>query len=1230
MKKTIILTTAGLFMSLFSLRAQETCAEDSVAYVNSKNTGVTGGYMLTIGGEEKASQAYHYSGPGRVGGARVYGTVPSGLGVSLKVSIYNIDANDRPTGSALASSPCKSFYPWNGTAFDFSFSPAVTVDANFAIVVELVNSSEFGHHFELQYTGNGEGLGEDLASLAGTSTGSNWASAMADFGKDGDFYLYPRMINFNTPNFTIPAVCVNTGSSINFTNTTEITTDRMFNLISSTGYSGEDSLYTWDFGDGSAVSHAKNPSHIYSTPGAYTVTLTSVLAGWNSNCSRIFSKVISVGLAATASSILPVTCFGGENGSIVAGGTGGSNPYMFSLDGESYQNENSFLGLAAGNYILRTKDLLGCIKTTSFAVTQPAPIQFTTATSTNASCGSSDGGILVATSGGVGAILYQLNGGAFQTSGAFINLPFGGYLITAKDANECTSANVVLVNDIGGPTFSVVNSTDVSCHGGHDGSINLSSLGGTGTIQYSINGGLTYQTSGVFTNVYAGKYTIIVKDAAGCSDVRKLAITQPQQLSLAASTVALTCFESEDGQINVHSVTGGTGATTYSLTGISFQSGTNFPGLTSGTYTVYARDVAGCVNSVSIDVFQPTVLSATITTENTTCSDSQDGAITIVGVGGTPGYTFAIDGDERTQNSGVFTNLAGNETYTLVVNDANGCIYTTTKTINQPTKVQPITTTTNSTCGNSNGGILATATGGFGSGYTFSIDGGAFGIGSFPNLQAGVYVITAKDGRDCSSTINATIFDSDGPVILTGNHTNVLCNSGHDGSITVGSVSGGTGGLQYSINGTTYQTSPIFNNLPSGLYDVIVKDAVGCIGDTNILITQPNAFIINTVISEVLCNASATGVAQVLVGGGSGTLAFSINDGVTYQSSNIFNNLFAGSYTFIVKDAGGCLGEASAIVHQPHGIFATYSVLNIFCSGQNNGILNIHAAGGTGTLEFSLDGIHYQASNEFHDLNGGAYTIYIRDENGCVYTKPATIFEPEVLSLDAAVTNVTCAGGNNGVIDVSVSGGSPSYDYSWSNDVTTEDNFNLVAGTYTLEATDGHGCTVSMAFIITEPLVPVIVNGTITNANTPTSGAIDVTVTGGGGEYTFVWSNGSILEDLTGISAGVYTVVITDNNGCSASSTFVVANSAGLNEVNSTNTDITVYPNPTNDFLQIDGNGSSIDKVEVVDVLGQIIYVNKFNDSHVKINTSAIVEGVYFINIYTDGKVVTRRVRILE
>lgn len=1227
MKRKITLIATGFFLSLLSLQAQTTCPDDRVAYVNSKNVGTTGAYTLSIGAEEKASQAYHYSGPGKVAGARVFGTVPS-AGVVLRVSLYNVDANDRPTGAALATSPLVPFFAWSPASFDVSFSPAVTVSANFATVVEVVNIPGWGNNFALRYTGNGEGLGEDLASLSGTSTGFNWASAMTAFGKDGDFYIYPRMINYNTPMFSIPSTCVSTGSSVAFTNSTQMTTDPMFNKITAPGYTGSNFLYTWNFGDATPVSHAANPSHTYASAGVYTVTLTSVIEGWDGVCSQSISKTISVGLAVTSSSITNVSCNGGNNGSVVAVGSGGATPYSYSLNGGAYQSSATFSGLVAGTYTLNIKDALGCIQSTSFTITQPSGIHFTSATSTNASCGSADGSILVASSGGVAPIQYQLGSGAFQTSGAFTGLAAGAYLVTAKDANGCTYSTVVIVNDFGGPTFSIVNSTNVSCYGGNDGSISLSSLGGTGTIQYSINGGTTFQTSGTFTNVTAGTYTVIVKDATGCSDIQTIVIQQPQQILFSATTNALNCFGSNDGEIDVVSITGGTGSINYSLDGISYQSGTNFAGLAAGTYTVYARDVAGCTSTVVVTITQPTVLTASVTTSNAACNGYQDGSITVVASGGTSPYLFGIE-EEEYQSSGNFDDLAAG-TYALIVTDANGCTFTTNASVFEPTVIVPVATTTNSTCGNSNGGILVVASGGSGSGYTYSLNGGTYGAGSFSSLAAGTYVITAKDGTGCTSSINVTILDSDGPSILSSTHTNVNCHGGNDGSITVGTVTGGTGTLQYSINGITYQTSPVFTGLTAGVYNVTVKDAVGCIGNITVTITEPAAFVITNTITNALCFGTSSGSVTLLVGGGSGTLAYSINGGITYQSSNTFSGLAAGTYTIIVRDAGGCLGYTTITITQPTQIGAHYNSLNVTCHGASNGTITVLASGGTGALQYSLNGSTYQVSNTFTGLAGGVYMVYIKDASGCVATFVATVYEPSSLSISASVSNVTCAGGNDGVIDLSVNGGTPQYFYDWSNGPDTEDDFNLTVGTYTVVVSDANGCSVTMSYTVSEPAIPVIVNGTVTNVTGTNNGAIDLTVNGGIGAYTFLWSNGATTEDITGLAPGVYSVVVTDGNGCAASSTFVVISTVGVDDINAISEQISVYPNPANDYVVVSVTGFNIEKVEVYDVLGQLAYTAEPKSSNIEINTTEFNQGVYFVKIHVDGKLITKKIKVIK
>src|SRR6185312_9995295 len=160
-------------------------------------------------------------------------------------------------------------------------------------------------------------------------------------------------------------------------------------------YSGSDHFYAWDFGDGSPVSYAVSPTHSYVAAGAYTVKLTTTLAGWTTTCSAVKTMRISVGSAVSTTAKVNVTCAGGNDGSIKGVGSGGIPPYMYSLDGETFQASATFNSLKMGSYTMYMEDSLGCMSSTSFVISQPLPIIIKSYSTTNASCNASDGGILV-------------------------------------------------------------------------------------------------------------------------------------------------------------------------------------------------------------------------------------------------------------------------------------------------------------------------------------------------------------------------------------------------------------------------------------------------------------------------------------------------------------------------------------------------------------------------------------------------------------------------------------------------------------------------------------------------------------------------------------------------------------------------------------------------------------------------------------------------------------------
>jgi len=157
------------------------------------------------------------------------------------------------------------------------------------------------------------------------------------------------------------------------------------------------------------------------------------------------------------------------------------------------------------------------------------------------------------------------------------------------------------------------NINNVSCFGGNDGSITLTSFGGTGSVQYSINGGITYQSIGIFTGVTAGSYTCVVKDNAGCTNHTHINVYEGPSLVLTTSAIPALCNGASNGQINVSS-TGGTGTRNYSLNGTTYQSGSNFSGLAAGIYTVYVKDVTSCVITQTVAVTAPSALTASLST----------------------------------------------------------------------------------------------------------------------------------------------------------------------------------------------------------------------------------------------------------------------------------------------------------------------------------------------------------------------------------------------------------------------------------------------------------------------------------------------------------------------------------------------------------------------------------------------------------------------------------------
>ncbi|MBK6384693.1 MAG: gliding motility-associated C-terminal domain-containing protein [Chitinophagaceae bacterium] len=289
--------------------------------------------------------------------------------------------------------------------------------------------------------------------------------------------------------------------------------------------------------------------------------------------------------------------------------------------------------------------------------------------------------------------------------------------------------------------------------------------------------------------------------------------------------------------------------------------------------------------------------------------------------------------------------------------------------------------------GATNGTITVTPTSGIAP-YTFSLDGGAAVAGAAPytfiNVTAGPHTVTVTDGAGCvTNTINVTV--TAGPALTTtATKTDVLCNGGATGTITVVQPSIGTAPYQYSLDGTTWQASNNFTGLVAGTYTVYYREANGCQGTLSIDVAEPTVLTATVAMIPVVCNGQNNGIITITSGGGISPYEYSIDGGTTWQSSNVFN-VTAGNYTVTIRDVNNCITTQTINVTEPASLTAFSANSAASCDGGNDGVITVTANGGNSGYQYSLDGITFQSSNVFN-VAPGNYTVTVKDNLGCTIT----------------------------------------------------------------------------------------------------------------------------------------------------------------------------------------------------------------------------------------------------
>jgi subtilisin-like proprotein convertase family protein len=370
--------------------------------------------------------------------------------------------------------------------------------------------------------------------------------------------------------------------------------------------------------------------------------------------------------------------------------------------------------------------------------------------------------------------------------------------------------------------------------------------------------------------------------------------------------------------------------------------------------------------------------------------------------------------------------------------------------------------------------------------------------------------------------------------LSSGAQVNVNCNGNNTGSATV-NVAQASGPVSYLWNDTNNQNTATATNLIAGNYTVTVTDAI-CSAQLNVTITQPSALNSSFVQNNINCFGINNGQIDLTVSGSVSPYTYAWSNGATTQD---LNNLTAGNYTVTIIDANACSSTLSATISSPSQINAGLITVNPLCNNQTTGSINLTVNGGV--APYSYNWSNSAITEDLSNLTAGNYTVTITDANSCTISSSALITSPSAISPTVTVTNLLCNGSGFGSIDLSVNGGVAPYQYIWSNNSTNQDLTNLSPGVYTVTITDNNSCVAQQSATVTVPttlLTNAVVNNLLCNATG--FGSINLTAGGGIPPYNYLWSNNSTTEDLNNLSVGVYSVSVSDVNGCSATQTLTI------------------------------------------------------------------------------------------
>ena len=755
------------------------------------------------------------------------------------------------------------------------------------------------------------------------------------------------------------------------------------------------------------------------------------------------------------------------------------------------------------------------------------------------------------------------------------------------------------------PSFELV-ATNVSCADGMDGKIDAVVLDESTSLTFAWSEN-NNSNEDELEGLAEGMYSLTVTNENNCSSNESIIISQPDALEANATIIDVVC-ENPQGEILLE-VNGGTGP--YEYLWSNDESTSNLLGVSAGTYRVSVTDTNGCslVESYIIESHDIDVELDFDITENT-CSGFSEASISILNSDEISAFEWSTG-----ESSSSISNLETGE-YTLNYITNEGCSGEQKFIITEPEPLSVESDVTNNICNDAReGSISINITGGTGPYILAWVNGE--NTTSIDGLPAGNYSVTINDDNGCALVIEEVVTAPEPIILEETDIEHVLCTGENQGSITI-EVAGGIGALEYTWS--TGGTTPSITDLSAGAYTVTVVDEADCI----------NIFDFTIEGAEELPEIDIEQTEPLCFGGNDGHIILSEHDNIAYFWPDGFignerNDLAAGEYEIIVGNDFGCTKTMTIILDQPTELDMSFNLEHISCFGISDGIISVNTFGGT--TPYSLN-IEDSASQIFGlsgdqiltDLSAGLYFINLEDANGCVLGLPLVLQEPDPLSIESTIIDVSCFGEMDGQIATEVTGGTGEYTYFWGGNMTTSTLSDLGAGIFQVEVTDENNCSETEIFQVNEPSSIEVIPALTAPGSSNNDGRISLLLSGGEAPYTVSWSNGEEGTLIENLSGGTYEYTIIDASNCSLTGSITLespTSTFGKNPIS----EVSIFPNPTNRdlFVQTEIDYQDL-QMNMHNALGQVVhqrFFETFTRGTHRISVSQLPSGIYYLTLST-------------